>query len=104
MGIETAFAALASSLGTAGAVGATLAGGALLGKAVSSKPKMPALPAPEKPPQATKAPDRQAVVAGNAAAAGPGGALAGNSSTFLTGPAGIDPSTLNLGKNTLLGQ
>lgn len=30
--------------------------------------------------------------------------MSGNSSTFLTGPAGIDPSTLNLGRNTLFGR
>ena len=29
---------------------------------------------------------------------------AGASGTMLTGPTGVDPSALNLGKNTLLGQ
>lgn len=31
-------------------------------------------------------------------------ALGGTSSTMLTGPQGVDPATLLLGKNTLLGQ
>lgn len=30
-------------------------------------------------------------------------AQAGGSSTMLTGPGGVDPASLNLGKNTLLG-
>lgn len=73
----------------------------------SSKVKMPQMPAPQAPPaaaQSGKQADRTAAVAGNAAAAMPGGAMAGSSSTFLTGPTGINPSSLSLGKNILLGQ
>lgn len=70
------------------------------------KPKTPGvnIPTPEKPPQASKGPDRGAINAANVAAAAPGGALSGNSGTFLTGPLGVDPGSLNLGKNKLLGQ
>jgi hypothetical protein len=83
-------------------------GGALLGKAMKPKaPPAPVIQPPEPPPQAAqaaKAPDRKATVGANAASAAPGGAMAGNRSTFLTGAAGVDAGSLNLGKNTLLGQ
>lgn len=93
MGIEIATLAAYASIASA-AVGAAsfLSGG--------SKPKQaPAAPAPEKPPQAAKAPDVAAVREKNvnAAAGGP-------ASTFLTGTGGVDPTTLNLGKSTLFGQ
>lgn len=45
-----------------------------------------------------RAPDVGAMLAGNQQAAKGGG-----SSTMLTGPGGVDPSSLNLGRNTLLG-
>jgi hypothetical protein len=86
-----------------------IAGGAVAGMAVSSMmapdgSQMPgAPPTPEKPPQMGKAPDPAAVrkkVAGSAIT----GPAAGNSSTFLTGPSGVDDTLLNLGKNTLMGQ
>lgn len=66
------------------------------------KPKMPSIPDPIAPPnqQASRAPERTAMMAANAGAARYGG----NRSTFLTGASGIDSSTLNLGRNTLLGQ
>lgn len=67
-------------------------------------PEVKPLTAADKPPAKAKAPDRPAIGKANAAAAGPGGAMSGNSGTFLTGPSGVDPSTLNLGRNTLLGQ
>lgn len=54
---------------------------------------------PDAKPQASKTPDRPAMSAANAAMG-----AKGNSGTFLTGPSGVDPSTLNLGKNTLLGE
>lgn len=41
--------------------------------------------------------------AGAALAANQQAALAGNAGTMLTGPGGVDPSTLQIGKNTLLG-
>lgn len=46
-----------------------------------------------------KAPDTAALGASNREAAG-----GGQGSTMLTGPAGIDPASLVLGRNTLLGQ
>ena len=65
-------------------------------------PKAPEVQAPEKPPQAAKAPDAGSLRRNNANASllGP---MSGNSSTLLTGPSGIDPGMLNLGRNTLLG-
>lgn len=54
--------------------------------------------------QGSKTPDMAAINAQNTAVASAGGSKAGNSSTFLTGPGGVDPGTLNLGKNTLLGE
>lgn len=104
MGIEAALLSLGASAGTAAAasLGATALGGIGAAKALTAKAPSVNIPAPEKPPQASKAPDRTAAAAANASTAG--GAMRGNSSTFLTGPSGIDPQTLNLGKNTLLGQ
>jgi hypothetical protein len=67
-------------------------------------PKTPGVPTPEKPPQATKVADRGGALTANMAASMPGGASSGNSGTFLTGPSGVDPASLNLGKNSLLGQ
>lgn len=114
-GIEPIFLGMGASAGTAAALatatGAVGAGLAAKQAAKALTPKMPDIkvPKPEAPPaesksQAAKQPDRAAAVAANIAAAGPGGALSGNSATFLTGPSGVDPSTLNLGKNKLLGQ
>ena len=45
-----------------------------------------------------KRPDLAAMLTGNSTAA-----RAGQSGTMLTGPAGIDPNALKLGKSTLLG-
>ena len=45
-----------------------------------------------------KTPDIGALLSGNQQAA-----KGGASGTMLTGPQGVDPSALNLGKNTLLG-
>src|SRR4051812_41110057 len=88
-------AALATGLGAAGA-------GLLGSKLLTPKVQTPVVTTPEKPPQATKAPDRSVFQAANMAAAR--GAFAGNAGTFLTGPSGIDAGTLSLGRNTLLGQ
>jgi len=64
-----------------------------------SGPKAPSV-AP--PPQAAKVPD--AMGTRNAlAGTGQGGGSPGIANTFLTGSQGVDPSLLNLGKNTLLG-
>lgn len=46
-----------------------------------------------------KSPNVSSLFASNREAAG-----AGQGSTMLTGPAGIDPNSLTLGRNTLLGQ
>lgn len=74
-------------------------GGMALGKMMT--PKMPSIPEPAKPPQASRAPDRQAIRTSNA---GNAGMVSSGSSTMLTGPSGIDPAMLNLGRNSLLGQ
>jgi hypothetical protein len=74
--------------------------------AATSMAKPPPVQAPTTPPkaQAAKGADRSASLAANIAATMPGGARAGNSSTFLTGAGGVDAGSLNLGKNQLLGQ
>lgn len=53
-------------------------------------------------PQASKAPSTNSV-ASQLAGTGQAGGAPGIAQTFLTGASGVDPSTLNLGKNTLLG-
>lgn len=53
-------------------------------------------------PQAAQAPGVQSVAAGQAGAGQAGGAP-GVAQTFLTGASGVDPSTLNLGRASLLG-
>lgn len=61
--------------------------------------------APEKPPQASKTPTTDVFRQNNTpSAAARAGMGATPSDTMLTGPSGVDNSTLNLGKNTLLGQ
>lgn len=109
MGIETALVSLGMSAAAAGtaataitAVGAGMAAGQLM----KPSQQMPTI-APVTPPpaaQAGKTADRTAMLAANTAAARPGGAFAGNSSTFLTGAGGIDTRSLTLGRSTLLGQ
>ena len=68
-------------------------------KGVTQKPPKPNIPAM---PQASQVPDANTAVKGQA---GPGqaGGSPGVAQTFLTGPGGVDPSLLNLGKSTLLG-
>lgn len=63
-------------------------------------PEMPTPPTPEAPkppPQGAKQAD-QSAVRGAATAGGGSG-----SSTMLTGPGGVAPNLLSIGKNTLLG-
>lgn len=62
------------------------------------KPEMPAPPALTPPPQPAQAPNVQAVSAATKA-----GEQGGYSQTFLSGPMGVDPNALKLGKPTLLG-
>ncbi len=70
----------------------------------SMAPKSSAAPAMQQAPkepesQVTKTPTAGAFSTANSNAAVKGGPM----STNLTGPQGIDPSLLNLGRNTLLG-
>ena len=89
---------------------AGLAGGLLL-NALAPSPQQPrqqqvlAPPAaPGQAPQAgARAPDYEASLAANRRRETGGGPTATPSSTFLTGPGGVDPSKLVLGRNTLLG-
>lgn len=60
--------------------------------------KAPTLPEPQKPPEAAKAPDVNVFKDKNQQAA-----RAGNAGTMFTGMGGVPSSTLNLGRNTLLG-
>lgn len=71
-------------------------------------PKAPGAVAAPTPPQLATAPDAnsqlRAQQAGDALpGGGAGGGGGGPSSTLLTGGTGVDPSSLSLGKNTLLG-
>lgn len=94
MGIETA--TLLAAVG---------AGASVLGAMASKKSQPTEVAAPEAPPatQESKTPDTAALKQKNAATAltGP---MAGAGSTLLTGSSGIADSTLNLGKNSKLGQ
>lgn len=94
MGIETA--TIAAWASAAGAVGGIVNGMEQSRKAKNANK-------PEAPPQALKDPDQQNLQEQNRMAAALGDKK-GNSSTFLTGPSGVDASQLNLGKTTLLGQ
>jgi len=97
-----------------GAISATtIAVGAAAGLAATKilapkKPDIPAAPpAPVAPPapQAAKTPDPAALRKKNIAAEGAGSVPgAGGGATLLTGPSGVSPDMLNLGKATLLGQ
>lgn len=63
-----------------------------------AQPSITPPPPPEPPKQTEKAPDAAGVRAKNKNAM-----ASGMSSTMLTGPGGIDPTSLSIGKNTLLG-
>lgn len=65
-----------------------------------SKPSIPKLPDPVKPPAASKAPEYETFSARNRDQA----ARAGTSSTMLTGPMGAVAPAAQIGKSTLLGQ
>jgi hypothetical protein len=64
--------------------------------------KMTPPPAPPPLPQASKAPDINAIRT-SLAGAGQAGSSPGVAQTFLTGAGGVDPSTLTLGRTLLLG-
>jgi hypothetical protein len=115
MGIESGLIAAGVSSGTAATVSAvatgvlTAAAGAVVTSALAPKqpkaePQIPAISQADKPPQAARAPDLSAIAKKNALTASAAGALSGNNSTLLTGSQGISPSSLNLGRSTLLGQ
>jgi hypothetical protein len=87
-------------MGWTGAAAAFVVGSFLSSQ--TNKPKTPALEQPAPPPQASKVPEASQVAAGQAGA-GQAGGSPGVAQTFLTGPGGVDPSLLQLGKTTLLG-
>lgn len=83
---------------TVAAVAAVAGAGAAIYSAANQKqPKV------TPPPQASQTPTPQGQLAAMKGLGATGGAP-GVASTFLTGSGGIDPSMLNLGKSTLLGQ
>ncbi len=84
------------------ATGPYIAMGAAAYMASQNKPQMPSL-APVTPPQAAKAPSVQGIV-GGLQGQGQAGGGPGLAQTFLSGPSGVDPNALKLGKTTLLGQ
>lgn len=104
MFMAPALAAIGGGSVAAGAVTAASLAATAYSAIKASKAPQAAIPTPEKPPQAAKAPERQQSLMANTAAARAGGSLAGNGSTFLTGPGGVEKDTLNLGKTTLLGR
>jgi hypothetical protein len=75
----------------------TLEGG---GGGKSKAPPPP--PPPPPPPQAEKAPDADLLRSQNKSRMS-GGMSGGVSGTMLTGAGGVDPNTLEIGKQTLLG-
>lgn len=81
----------------------SLLGGALGSQSGSGMPDAPSAPPPAPALQGGIAPDAAGITKGLQSSMGPGGADAGNSTTFLTGASGVDPNKLSLGKATLLG-
>lgn len=79
-----------------GAVGSRLLGGS------QSAPQMQAPTPPPAPDQVARTPDVNTVRQNNMGT-GQAGGSPGVAQTMLTGPSGIDPKLLKLGKNTLLG-
>lgn len=76
-------------------------GGLLLG-AMNKAPDIPAPAKPEPAPQASQTPDAN-VVRQNAGGTGQAGGSPGIAQTLLTGAGGVEQSSLQLGKKTLLG-
>jgi hypothetical protein len=76
----------------------TFEGGGGGGKGGGSPP-----PPPEPPKQVSKEPDANYYRAKNKSSMA-GGMSAGPNTTMLTGPSGVDPQALSLGRSTLLGQ
>lgn len=105
MGATAASAAVVGGMtvasGAISAYGAYNQHKAMKKMAEASKPADPVAPPPAQ--QAARTADRLSMMTGNRAAAAMGGAYAGNSSTFLTGPNGVSTG-FSLGRNTLLGE
>lgn len=72
--------------------------------AIATKPKMPQIPEPEKIQQAQQAKRPTDQRTGPRAGTTQQGGMPSPQSTLLTGPGGVDPSMLQLGRSTLLGQ
>lgn len=72
--------------------------------AMSSKPKMPQMAAPEPIQQAQQAKRPTDQRTGPRAGTSQQIGMPAPQSTLLTGPTGVDPGMLQLGKSTLLGQ
>lgn len=89
MGIETA---------TLVAMGTALSGAAAAYSAITNKPQKPDAPATMKPPVESKTPDSDVFRKQNQQAG-----RGGNAATMLAPLGGVPNSTLNLGRNTLLG-
>lgn len=72
--------------------------------AIATKPKMPQLPEAEPIQQAQQAKRPNDQRTGPRAGTTQQGGMPAPQSTLLTGPGGVDPSMLQLGRSTLLGQ
>lgn len=97
-------AGTAFSAAQAGMLGATIGSSLLGGQEQQQQPQQQLQQAPALPDQqAAKTPTSTSIQSGMIGTGQAGGAP-GAASTLLTGPGGIDPKTLTLGKNTLLGQ
>lgn len=81
---------------------AAVAGGFILSQMTQQKPSIPTPAAPIAPPQASTAPDANDTLKALGGTGQAGGAP-GVAQTFLTGPGGVDQSSLLLGKSSLLG-
>lgn len=86
---------------TAWAVIGGVAGGMMLSSQMKA-PSIPAPPTPVAPPQASVAPDANNTLK-SLGGTGQAGGAPGVAQTFLTGPGGVDQSSLLLGKTSLLG-
>jgi len=114
-GASAATAATAGDAAAAGFMGTGFTGSQLLTGAqaglgaanlattlMTPRASLTAPSAPGALPQAAQSPNASAISAG-LAGAGQAGGSPGVAQTLLTGANGVDPNSLNLGKNTLLG-
>lgn len=104
LGAGLAYATGGASLMAGASLGASL-GSTLLGGGQQAQTPSINIAAPATAPasQAASAPDASLARAATGGV-GQGGGAPGVAQTFLTGVGGVDPGTLTLGKNTLLGQ